>query len=172
MSEEYNKVYGLLVQDDTDILGLIAYGLYKNEKRQKILKYKTNNGGRNPTKMQVEKIADDLTDRLRYYQEKANQLLDVTVEELIVVKKDTLYASHFKSVEMTAIEQQFASINNNTKPKSLFAELKIEVLGNIAWLFIIIIITVMAYFMSNDVRILKQNVVRFIENTERADSIR
>lgn len=96
---EFNKVYSKLVEDDTDIVGLIAYGLYKSDKRECVIDHKSKNGDKNPNKDQMIKIENLLSVRLNYYQEKANQLLDTTVEQLITVNKDNIYMNYFKSEE-------------------------------------------------------------------------
>lgn len=159
---EFNKVYSKLVEDHTDIVGLIAYGLYKSDKRQCIIDHKSKNGDKNPTKDQMTKIENLLSVRLDYYQDKANQLLDTTVEQLITLNKDNIYINYFKSEEFEKLENKITELEKNTKPKSFWSELLIEISGNVAWLIIVIIITVFAYFLNDDVKKLKEKAVDFI----------
>lgn len=167
MSVDYNKVYSSLVQDDADIVGLIAYGLYKNDKRQQIINFKAKNDNRNPNKNQKEQIESVLSARLEYYQEKANQLLDTTVEQLITENKDTIYTTYFKSHEYSLLENKINGIVKNTKPKSLLSELKVEVLGNLAWLIILVIVSILIYFNNDDLKALKQKTINLITETEK-----
>lgn len=159
----YNTVYESLVQDDADIVGLIAYSLYKHDKREQIVGSMTKNGGRRPNKTQLTHIESVLANQLDYYTEKANQLLDTTVEQLITSNKDEIYVAHFRSLQFELLETQIKDIKKDTS-KSIWAELKIEVLGNLAWLLIIIFITIIAYFLNDDVKLLKEKVINSIEN--------
>lgn len=169
----YNTVYESLVQDDTDIVGLIAYSLYKNDKREHIIGCTTRNSGKTPTKPQIVQIERVLANQLDYYTEKANQLLDTTVEQLINSNKNKIYVAHFRSLEFELLENKIVDIKKDTS-KSIWAELKIEVLGNLAWLLIIIFITILAYFLNDDVKLLKKKVINSIENTKESnkDSIK
>lgn len=166
MNVGYNKVYSSLVQDDADIVGLIAYGLYKNEKRQQIINFKVRNSNKNPNKSQKEQIENLLSSRLEYYQEKANKLLDKTVEQLIKENKDTIYTTYFKSHEYSQLELKINVIEKNTTPKSLLSELKVEILGNLAWLIILVIFSILIYFYNGDLKTLKQKAVNLITETE------
>ena len=49
MSRNYNYIYSQLVEDKADIIGHIAYALYKEDKIDYITKYKQENGGAEPT---------------------------------------------------------------------------------------------------------------------------
>ncbi len=112
---------------------------------------------------QLTHIESVLANQLDYYTEKANQLLDTTVEQLITSNKDEIYVAHFRSLQFELLETQIKDIKKDTS-KSIWAELKIEVLGNLAWLLIIIFITIIAYFLNDDVKLLKEKVINSIEN--------
>lgn len=43
MSRQYNFIYSKLVESETDIIGHIAYSLYKTDKIDFINKFKSNN---------------------------------------------------------------------------------------------------------------------------------
>ena len=49
MSRNYNYIYSQLVEDKADIIGHIAYALYKDDKIEYITKFKNENGGTEPT---------------------------------------------------------------------------------------------------------------------------
>lgn len=44
MSRQYNSIYGKLVRDEKDIIGHVAYSLYKAGKADYIEKFKSENG--------------------------------------------------------------------------------------------------------------------------------
>lgn len=46
MSRQYNRIYSLIVEDDTDVIGHIAYALYKEQKIKFIEKKKDGNPDR------------------------------------------------------------------------------------------------------------------------------
>lgn len=49
MSRNYNNIYSQLIEDRADIIGHIAYALYKEDKIEYITKFKQENGGVEPT---------------------------------------------------------------------------------------------------------------------------
>ena len=49
MARQYNFIYNELVEDDNDIVGHIAYSLYKSDKIDFIEDYKNKNHGNEPT---------------------------------------------------------------------------------------------------------------------------
>ena len=49
MPRNYNYIYSQLVEDRADIIGHIAYALYKEDKIEFISKFKDENGGVEPT---------------------------------------------------------------------------------------------------------------------------
>ena len=49
MSRNYNYIYSLLVEDRADIIGHIAYALYKEDKIEFITRYKEEHGDVEPT---------------------------------------------------------------------------------------------------------------------------
>ena len=57
MSRSYSFVYKELVKDDGDIVGIIAYYLYKNEKKKFIENY-IESKGKEPTEKEIEKFCD------------------------------------------------------------------------------------------------------------------
>ena len=55
MAREYNFIYSRLVQSESDMIGHIAYSLYKAEKVSWIEGHKKDNGGKEPTEMEFRK---------------------------------------------------------------------------------------------------------------------
>ena len=53
MSRKYNYIFSKLVDDETDLIGLVAYGIYKNNKIGYIEKFKEKQG-REPSEDELE----------------------------------------------------------------------------------------------------------------------
>ncbi len=49
MGREYNYIYSQLVTDENDLVGLIAYGMYKRHKIEFISSYRESHNGEDPT---------------------------------------------------------------------------------------------------------------------------
>ena len=58
MARKYNFIYRRLVQSESDMIGHIAYSLYKAEKISWIEEHKAANEGREPTEAEFEKYHD------------------------------------------------------------------------------------------------------------------
>ena len=55
MAREYNFIYSRLVKDKSDMIGHIAYSLYKAEKVSWVEGHKKANGGKEPTETEFKK---------------------------------------------------------------------------------------------------------------------
>ena len=58
MPRNYNYIYSQLVEDRGDIIGHIAYALYKEDKIEYITKFKNDNGGTEPTEADLKPFND------------------------------------------------------------------------------------------------------------------
>ena len=59
MARQYNFIYKKLVDDEKDIVGNIAYSLYKTDKINFIEGYKSKNGGEEPTEKDFHPFHDN-----------------------------------------------------------------------------------------------------------------
>lgn len=72
-SKDYNAVLEHYVDDSSDeldLVGMVAYALYKRQKRDWIIKYRTENSGKKPDLNEIQAVTssyvtDDLRDTLR-----------------------------------------------------------------------------------------------------------
>lgn len=107
-STTYNFIYSKLVVDAEDLVGLIAYGLYKREKIEFITKFKEDNNSRDPNdtdltvfhsltntdsrcsnyRSQAEGILADFSGKM--LAEKARELQDVYQADLVSQLKEGL----------------------------------------------------------------------------------
>lgn len=158
----YNKVFESLVEGDADIVGLIAYGLYKEYKRNQYLVIKSTKK-RNPNKTELKQIEDFVLNNINEYKKKANELLDISIEQAIITNKATIYETYFKDYGVRIFEGKLDRFTSRYKPKSFWYDLLMETLGNLAWVIIIFVISVLIYFNNGGIQKLKDKVIEFVK---------
>lgn len=110
MPRQYNFIYSKLVKSEDDIVGHIAYSLYKSEKVAYIEKFKEENGGKEPTEADL-KPFNDMTSmdlRLDQYLKSGSDLLDQFVNQVI--------GSHLERFEQECNENHVDLISKALKP--------------------------------------------------------
>ena len=77
MARKYNFIYSKMVKGESDMIGHIAYSLYKAEKIGWIEERKAENGGKEPTEADFEEYNKSCctTQRIYYYRSMANGIL-------------------------------------------------------------------------------------------------
>ena len=77
MAREYNFIYSRLVNDKSDMIGHIAYSLYKAEKISWIEGHKRNNDGREPTEEEFKSFHEACCsdERINSYRDMATSIL-------------------------------------------------------------------------------------------------
>jgi hypothetical protein len=86
MSENNRRwIYGNLVEDENDMLGHIAYSLYKKQKIEFIKDKERENGGQPPTDQQLKDFQEiaGSTSQLDLYRTKAVDLVQVFLETVL-----------------------------------------------------------------------------------------
>lgn len=73
MAEEYNKMYDKLVSSDDDIVGLLAYGLYKRHKRNFIINHTKKHGNR-PNQEEMENFMTSASSQLERYKKEGEDV--------------------------------------------------------------------------------------------------
>ena len=83
MENQYNYIYEKLVTSEDDVLGLIAYGMYKQHKIEFISKIKEDNN-REPTQYEYNSFfaASTTESQLNNYRNQAEALLSETVANI------------------------------------------------------------------------------------------
>lgn len=130
MADNYNQIFENLVEDEGNLIGLIAYGLYKQEKRKEVVKIKQT--GKNPTKAQIRRIESVLSNQLEMFREQANELLDVTFEYLIEENKENIYCQHYLHSDFEKLAKR-PSIWNRLWESLLFRLVWIVLIGMIGY---------------------------------------
>jgi hypothetical protein len=177
VQKDYNAAFESLVKDKNDIVGHIAYCLYKHDKREHILRLKSN--GKN-TKAEITRVCEMLNSQgqIETYKKIANECLDQFINNILENNKDTIYAKYFKSYEVSKVSSllnkieknisdnkiELEKLKSNTKPKTIWGELSIELLGNFSWTIILIIISIIAFYNRND------TIDNFFKNLQQPES--
>lgn len=92
MSRKYNPIYNILVEGNDDILGNIAYSLYKSEKIQFIERYKHEHQGEEPDEDEFKRFHDFVsTDaQIEKYQMQAADILASFLENTLSSQVDEI----------------------------------------------------------------------------------
>lgn len=133
----YNKIFEKLVpQDDADdlLVGLIAYGLYKRNKRDWIINYKKTHDN-NPPSSQEE------IDYEEYNTDQSLKDLKRIAESMLTEYADYVIASETPEIREKAIIE---SKNN------FWGQLGIGLLGNFIFAVIILLLFIYAHFNGSD----------------------
>jgi hypothetical protein len=88
-NNDYNKVYESLVTSDKDIVGMLAYAIYKKQKQETVKDYRLNNNGDRPKSTDLEsfhKLALQRT-QLDMYRKQATELTQGLTNSLLKSKQ-------------------------------------------------------------------------------------
>lgn len=66
MGRKYNFIYSNLVENNNDIVGHIAYSLYKMDKIAFIERFKDQNNGREPEEKDIEAFQNEAAHKTRH----------------------------------------------------------------------------------------------------------
>lgn len=101
VDKKYNFIYRELVQNWDDIVGHVAYSLYKENKIQFIEKFKKDHGGKEPTDEDFENFhrISCLPDSIENYKRSAVELLKSFMNALLADEVKEIEASTFRRHE-------------------------------------------------------------------------
>lgn len=139
---DYNNIFEKLVTNDSPV-GLIAYSLYKKQKREEIIKRKKN--GHDLSVKEIKSIESVLSNQLGLFKEQANKLLDETFETLIKKNKNNIYSTYFKNQEFESIKEQIQLLSTK---KTFGQRLAENLLFRFIWLGIIAAVSIIIYLNS------------------------
>jgi uncharacterized membrane protein YccC len=110
VSGHYNYIYSTLVQSEQDILGIIAYSLYKRQKIEYVQTFKTKHG-REPSDDDLAPFHDvsNSTTQLESYRNQAGQLAQGFLDASVAAQAAELeqYYSDKASVEIRNAKPRF-----------------------------------------------------------------
>jgi hypothetical protein len=154
--------YKTLVENDNDLIGLIAYSLYKQEKFEFVADHKAANDGDEPSDDQMETYCRtaNLASRIAGYRSKAGVLLQniyqTTVETAVEnVQKD--FDSDLENMRK-AHQAELDSHLRKIKSPSLGREVLVHALGGvIVWMGVVTVVMA-GYFAKNGIPAAIQNL--------------
>lgn len=80
---DYNQIYEMLVKGPEDILGLVAYGLYKSEKVAHVKKMREQNGGISPSRKELLPFQNQSYSKVLVYREQAEKIFQDATNEVL-----------------------------------------------------------------------------------------
>ena len=172
MSRRYNYIYSRLVTGETDIVGHIAYALYKAEKVAFIEKYKQDNEGKSPTEKEIEAFHNTtgLDGSIDRYKARAFQILssysDKTLKAATKQIEDDYVAEKNKHLE---------KIVEPLKPKSNTYQFWFGVLQSLVGAFVFAVILaalafVITYSPEDSSVIVGKDAAKAVKATVKPDS--
>ena len=114
MARKYNYIFKKLVDDETDLIGLVAYGLYKNNKIEYLENFKVKNG-REPTEDELEHFNEhsctdsSLSNYIKVAETNINDLMNETVYQEVEKQKNEFFNNQTTEIK---------KIVSDLKPKS------------------------------------------------------
>lgn len=105
LTQSYNKIYERIVQRDDDLVGLIAYALYKQHKRDWLIGFKkARNASPNDIEVNAYLIGEGTEGRINAYRDQAARALNNFADQIITAATP--------NIQKIAIEGR---IENSTK---------------------------------------------------------
>jgi hypothetical protein len=88
-TNDYNRVYESLVKDDKDIVGMLAYSIYKKQKQETIKEFIISNNGTRPSATDLESFHNFATQRtqLEIYRKQATGITQGLANSLLKAKQ-------------------------------------------------------------------------------------
>lgn len=139
-------IYERLVESDQDVVGHIAYSLYKADKIAYIEKYKNDNGGQEPTAEKLKEYQDfcQMEPHLEWYRMQAIEVIkgfmDDTMKETLNQLEADFNKNHLK---------QLASVVEPMKPAGFAKQFGYGVLQSILGAFFFAVIVAAFQFIKN-----------------------
>lgn len=156
MGREYNFIYSQLVAHENDLVGLIAYSMYKRHKIEFISSYREKNDGNDPTDADCRAFALSTCTPtgLKQYRREAEiliqrMILESAAEEIDRAKEDMLaeYREEIKGAitsEQTNILNAFGDVVASKLPKGWMS-----VLWSVIGAFVFAIVISLAYWIAS-----------------------
>ncbi|HCN11709.1 MAG TPA: hypothetical protein DIS75_05130 [Chryseobacterium sp.] len=114
MARKYNYIYSKLVEGETDLIGLVAYGLYKNNKIEYLQNFKKKNN-REPFEEELDQFNElsctesSLQNYVRIAETNINDLMNETIYQEVERQKSDFYNNQTEEIK---------NIVKELKPKS------------------------------------------------------
>lgn len=124
MARKYNYIFSKLVDNETDLIGLVAYGLYKNNKIEFLQNFKEKNK-REPTEEELDSFNEyswtdnSLQNYIRIAESNITDLMNETVSQEVESRKNEFFNNQTTEIR---------NIVKELKPKSAWDGFGLRVL--------------------------------------------
>ena len=104
MARKYNYIYSKLVEGETDLIGLVAYGLYKNNKIEYLQNFKKKNN-REPFEEELDQFNElsctesSLQNYVRIAETNINDLMNETIYQEVERQKSDFYNNQTEEIK-------------------------------------------------------------------------
>ncbi|OQP86186.1 hypothetical protein BTR14_12430 [Rhizobium rhizosphaerae] len=164
-NEEYNRVLEYYVEDgsDLDLVGLIAYGLYKRQKRDWIVKFRAEHAGRKPSGEAVLAVTSN------YLTEDVKNTLRNRASDILSGYADTYVQAIEPQIRIEALNaemlRQAQAIENSIKNQSSFwTQLGVGLVSAAAWSMIVFVLALVVALFGSDILGAVQGVSSFLKS--------
>lgn len=152
-SDKYNKILEFYVESqdgDLDIVGLIAYSLYKRQKRDWIVKHRLENDGNRPTSEEIDAVTntyltEDLRETLR---DRATNFLTTYAEAYVEALTPEIREDALADEQVRQAQSIETEIKNNA---GFWRQVWTGLIATIIWTGILSIIIAAAWLFGSDV---------------------
>lgn len=159
-----HRMYSNIVQSDDDIIGLVAYGLYKKHKIEFFNKVRKDKGGAEPSESEIAAFiqAASTESQIKTYRDQAERILmdvvaNVTEEQIQQTSREMLESYETKIRD--AVKKETPSWYNTVL---------LNIVGTFAFSLIITLIFVIGNFSERSTKIIADKVVSIL-NTETSE---
>jgi hypothetical protein len=162
MPRSYSHIYKMIVKDERDVVGHIAYALYKQAKIKHIEKYKTEHDNNDPPEEYLEYFhnVSCLDEEVKRYQLQATSILREFLDNTLSEKADEMeydiMNEHFDTLQTivseseTKIKERVAEAEKEIKPRSFWYGVWQSMLGALLFMVLTAGIVFVATFSEKD----------------------
>ncbi|MGN6550296.1 MAG: hypothetical protein ACTHJ3_10425 [Pararhizobium sp.] len=152
-SKDYNTVLEYYVDDPDaglDLVGLIAYALYKRHKRDWITKHRLSHSGTKPSNEQVEAVVDSyLTSEMRStLRERASDILSSYAETYVEAVEPEIKAQAVNNETLRQAREIERSIVENS---GLWRQVGTGLISTAIWSLVVTVLVLAALFFGSDI---------------------
>ncbi|WP_019518753.1 hypothetical protein [Faucicola boevrei] len=148
MDKHYNEIYQILVTDENDLAGAIAYSLYKQHKVEWLEKIRQQNNGNEPTPEQLAQFhqLSLLPSSIEHYQLKANKIvgdfLSFSLENAIEQLNENTNQKIQEQLKQTLqpIQTQLQSLEYEVAKSKSWQQLAFEAVVSVIGTIVVIIL--------------------------------
>ncbi|OFX56669.1 MAG: hypothetical protein A2046_08055 [Bacteroidetes bacterium GWA2_30_7] len=133
---DYNQVYEKLVHDDKDFVGMLAYSIYKKQKQEFILKYRSEHMGNRPDTNELKRFHElaSASTQLLMYRNQATELIQGITNFILREKKGDI--------------DNYIKVQSKSKRSFMYGVFQ-SLLASLIWIVIISVVAVILWSLQH-----------------------